>query len=228
MKNLRFMLWTTGAAITLFFFGSAHASPPTAAILTTNSPVYSFSPDITIGGNGGTIGWAFTVGSGVNLTVNDLGLYDAFDASLSAAHPVGIWDSNTNLLAQVTIPAGVGADYRSGYTYEQLSNSLALTAGDTYYIGAYYPAGCSDEVLVTGTSQQFSPDINWLNPRQVLFSPSQTSLAFPDISNSPTGTYKEGWFGPNFEFTATTVPEPATLALTAAGVASLLAFRRRK
>ena len=228
MKNFSFSLWAASAAGTLIFSTNAHAFALNSAVLTTNLPSYSFSPTIISAGNGGTIGWTFTVASGVNLTVYDLGLYDAFDTSLSTNHPVALWDSNSNLVAQVTILSGIGANYRSGYTYQQLSSPVDLTAGSTYYLGAFYPAGSTEQVLVAGTTQQFSPDINWLNPQQTLFSPSATNIAFPDVYNSPTGTYKQGWFGPNFEFTATTAPEPATLTLAAAGVASLLAFRRRK
>jgi len=221
MKNSKSIFLTAIAASTLVFSGSAHASD-NPAILTTNTPVYTFSPAITSGGNGGTVGWAFTVNSGVILTLDFLGLYDGGDVALQNAHPVALWDSSQNLLTEVTIPSGVGAHYLSGYTYQAVTNSVTLTAGSTYYVGAYFPAGSGDKILVTGTNQQFDANITYSNPRQTSFSPSQTSIAFPNISNSITGTYKEGWFGPTFRFTATTVPEPTTNVLFCLGTVFLV------
>ena len=199
-------------AVILVFSVLAHATE-LHAILTANSPSYTFSPAITSSGNGGTVGWAFQVAAGTNLSVDYLGLYDPGDVALLSSHPVELWDSNQNLLAQVTIPSGVGANYLSGYTYQALSNSVTLNAGNTYYVGAYYPAGCGDKILVTGTTQQFDTNITFLNGQQTLFSPSQTNIAFPNIANSITGTYKQGWFGPTFQFTAIPLPEPSTNAL---------------
>lgn len=205
------------AAITLVFSGGAHATSP--AVLTTNAPAYPFYSSITIGGNGGTVGWAFTVNTGLDLMIDYLGLYDGGNVALQQAHPVALWDSSTNLLAEVTIPAGFSTNYVSGYTYAAVTNSVILTSGHTYYVGAYFPANSVDNILVTGTNQ-FNANITYSNPRQTSFDPSQTNIAFPNISNSITGTYKEGWQGPTFSFTV--VPEATTNALLCLGAALLM------
>ena len=214
-------------AVILIISVLAHATE-NQAILTANGPSYTFFPAITISGNGGTVGWAFKVAAGTDLSVDYLGLYDKGDVALLSSHPVELWDSNHNLLAQVTIPSGVGANYLSGYTYQALGNSVTLNAGNTYYVGAYYPSGSGDEILVTGTTQQFNTNITFLNPQQTSFDPTQTSIAFPNIANSPTGTYKEGWFGPTFQFTTTVIPEPSTNALLTISLVVLMVVSQRK
>jgi len=212
LPNVRSLLSKAVYAVILVFSVLAHATD-SPAILTTNTPVFTFSPQITGAANGGTVGWAFTVNSGVILTLNSLGLYDGGDVALQNAHPVALWDASQNLLTEVTIPSGVGANYLSGYTYQPITNSVTLSAGSYYYVGAYFPAGSGDKILVMGTSQQFNTNITFSNPRQSAFSPAQISIAFPDISNSITGTYKEGWFGPTFSFTASVIPEPSPNAI---------------
>jgi len=227
LPTVKSMFSATVCAVVLVFSVLAHATE-NQAILTANGPSYTFSPTITSFGNGGTVGWAFQVAAGVNLSIDHLGLYDNGDVALSSSHPVELWDSNYNLLAQVTIPSGVGANYLSGYTYQALGTPVTLNAGATYYVGAYYPSGCGDEILVTGTTQQFNTNLTFLNPQQTSFDSTQTSIAFPSIANSPTGTYKEGWFGPTLEFTTTVIPEPSTNALLTLSLVVLMVGSQRK
>jgi len=224
--RLTFCNLTTIAATALIFSGSAHATDNTA-VLTTNGTAYPWT-SIGGGSNGGTIAWLFTVGSGVVLTVDYLGFYDPADVALGDAHPVALWDTNQNLLAQVTIPSGVGANYLSGYAYQHLSSSVTLNAGNTYVLGAFFPAASSDKLLVQATNQQFDSNITWVQPAQTVFNPQQTNIAYPSNLLSPNGIYQEAFFGPTFRFTAASVPEPSTYTFFGLGALALIVAGRRK
>jgi len=216
-------------AAALMFSGSAHATTDNPAVLTTNGDVspYPYSYTWTqIGGpnSGGTIGWAFIVGSGNDLLVDKLGFFDGGNVALGDAHPVALWDSSSNMITEVTIPAGVGTNYLAGYTYTSLSNSVTLTAGSTYYLGAYFPTNNSDQILVQHNNpqgQQFDTNISWLNPMQTVFNAAQTNIAVPHNLAS-NGVYKEAFFGPTFSFTTAAVPEPSSYALFGLSVLALV------
>jgi len=214
-------------ALTVIFpvVAQAGANP---AIQTTNDYVFGWNQIAGNSSAGGTIGWQFTVASGVNLTVDELGFYDNGHVALDSAHPVGLWDANSNLLGEVTIPAGVSTNYLSGYTYEPLPDSVTLNAGDTYYIGAYYAPGSHDKLIVqyiNPIGQDFDSNITWDTAIQTRFNEFQTGLDLPDNHLAPQGTYKEAFFGPTFSFTPEAAPEPATYALF--GLCALALFVKR-
>ena len=165
MTSSTFVLLRSLITAVLIFTGSAYGA---VAVVNVNGTSYGWS---IVGGPsvGGTIGWTFTVGSGADLNVDKLGLYDLSHASLGAAHPVALWDSNQNLIAQATIAAGIGSDYASDYVYQSLSSSVKLSAGQTYYVGAYFPAGNDDKILIQATQQQFDSSFTYLNGRQTPF-----------------------------------------------------------
>jgi|GEM_PF-1954850 len=238
MKSIKSIFPVALVAAALMFSVRAHAVPPTdnPAILTTNGAIspYAYSYAWTnISGNtnaAGTIGWAFTVGSGNDLLVDMLGFFDGGDVALGDAHPVALWDSSSNLVTEVTIPAGVGTNYLAGYTYTSVTNSVTLTAGSTYYLGAYFPANNGDKFLLqinNPVGQQFDTNISWLNPMQTMFNSNQTSIAFPDNHLASNGLYKESFFGPTFRFTTAAVPEPSSYAFFGLSALALVFAARR-
>ena len=156
------------------------------------------------------MGWSFTV-SGSDLTVEALGVFDQGADRLVDSHPVGIWDSTgANLLAQVTVPPGTTATLNGGYRFESIS-PIALLAGVTYVIGAYYPGIASltapqDDIILLST--QTYAGITFVQSRQSLLE-AAGSFVFPNLDASVS----QGAFGPNFEFLeATATPEPSRLA----------------
>src|SRR5258707_2309265 len=79
-----------------------------------------------------TIGWGFTLTS--PLTVTDLGYFDG-DSGLADPHPVGIWDSNGNLVAMATVPSGAAATLMNGFRFVPIT-PVVLGIG-AFRIGGY-------------------------------------------------------------------------------------------
>jgi hypothetical protein len=175
---------------------------------------------------GQTDGWEFTLSSAI--TVTDLGIYDyswafAGPPGLGESHAVGLWDNSGTLLVSATIPQGTSAAILNNFRYVAVT-SVLLPAG-TYFIGAEYDvtnpdwmianlaaANLSTAAPVTYVSNAFSGATN------VLLYTSHTTMIQAD-----------GWFGPNFQFTAGTAPaapEPATFGLAVAGFLAALVLRR--
>jgi hypothetical protein len=165
-------------------------------------------------------GWVFSVGTPI--TVTSLGVYDsAGDDGLSIPHDVGIYlQSDESLLESVTVPSGTSGTLIDGFRYESVS-PFALAA-DTYVIVMTMPAFNADTQWAEVSSFSTASGITYLNSAI----DDGGSLHFPDPAFN--GLYAPGFFGPNFTFTSSTVPEPSTYSALGLGLAALLAFARRR
>lgn len=164
-----------------------------------------------------TMGWKFQMNS--DEAVTSLGIYDP--NGLTSDHPVGIWNISGTLLGSTTISAGATAS-ADGFAWATCP-SIDLSAGQTYYIGAYYGENTTDAVGVQGKSKPTTSSAVTYEGYTFVES-SVANLVFPRT----TGSINE-YFGPNFQYEAMPVPEePCAAALASLSAASLWLFRCRK
>lgn len=163
-----------------------------------------------------TLGYSFQVETSIYAVA--LGVYDHNSDGLNVSHDVGLWDSSENLLASTTVGAGTVGSLNAGYRFSSIA-PLLLAAGSVYYVGSVNGED-SDEWLQDPATLVAAPEITYLSRR---YESSGGGLVFPAQAGSGT----TGYFGGNFEFEATNVPEPWTIALTAIGFVALGLLRRR-
>jgi hypothetical protein len=169
-----------------------------------------------------TFGWSFNLSTTINVT--QLGVFDAGNNGFANSHQVGLWNSSQVLLASTTLASGLSgtpvssASGTGSFRYAAVTN-VVLTPG-TYYLGAGYLANDVDSVF-TGLPTLAS-GLTFDAARLTL-----SSFTFPS-----TSTAANGYFGPNFRFTAvsTAAPEPGSLALLLPimGTAGMVIRKRRK
>ena len=149
-------------------------------------------------------GWEFNVLSSVNVTA--LGVGDNHTTpGLSVSHDVGIYRvSDQALLTSTTVPAGTAGILDAGFRYMTLGSSLLLTPDD-YVIVMTMPMLNGDTQSIFNTSVTTAAQIQYVTSR---FDGGST-LAFP----GGPGSFDKGLFGPNFQFTPASTPEPGSIAL---------------
>jgi len=164
------------------------------------------------------LGWTFQPQTSISVTA--LGAFNYVVPSEGGLE-VGLWDSSGVLLASKTITAGSLSLDQS--LYESIT-PVTLAADQTYYLGAFSPAGSFESIVVIPNDgigdgyATMSPEIQLGN---VAYE-QNSDFEFPDITaNSPGSAF----IAPNFEFEP--APEPSTLCLLGAGSFVLLMMRHR-
>jgi hypothetical protein len=148
---------------------------------------------------------SFTMGvrfdTNQHIVIDSLGVLDVDEDGLDAAHDVGLWDAFGNLLAEANVMAGTGSTLQDGYRFTKLENSVALAAGETFIVAAYYGEGPITDKLFE-TTPTVNPAIT-LDPVTMFVSDFRSTAGF------------------------TFVPEPTTALLLMAGLAGLAVGSRR-
>jgi len=175
----------------------ATALPVTAAdnvpaVQTANTPLEQTFTQFAGAASNATIGWSFSVVS-TDITVTSLGIYDSGGDGLADAHAVGLWTSGGTLLASTTIPNGAGATLLGSYRYVAIA-PVALSAGQTYVIGALYPTQSGDNIIHS-SAQTYAAPVSFGQSRQTPLNITGTDpLTFPGLNAG----LPQGFFGPNF------------------------------
>lgn len=181
-------------------------------------------------GTGRMIGWEFTVDT--TLEVTELGWFDWQNNGLAASHQIGIWNTaGQTLLGSVTVPSGTDASLDGGFRYQALGSSIFLVAGQTYRIAGFDPGAGGDahvwDVAHSGFPSYevsgFTVDANINLTGGDALGGAAGGFGYP---LGPIGDERAVLMGPNFVFAV--VPEPATSALLAAGLAVLIVGMRRR
>lgn len=165
----------------------------------------------------GTAGWTFQPLAPISVT--SLGCFDyILNANSQSPMSVGLWASNGSLLASNSVTATSPLVNQS--RYEPIA-PVALTAGLTYHIGAYYPSNGVTVLLAAAPGNGGSVTTSF---------PIQFGGAVQEPSGFGFPTLVQGGAGaallvPNFQFVA--VPEPTLLALGTLGLVILASRKRR-
>ncbi len=122
-----------------------------------------------------TRGWEFTVSE--KLQVEQLGFWDSALDGLNVAHPVGIWLDDGTLLTSATVLAGTAAPLDGKFRWVGTA-PVILWPGNTYVIGAYWPASTGDLRLQSGQNPIFDPRVSLAGGRLA----NATGLVFPFFS----------------------------------------------
>jgi hypothetical protein len=166
----------------------------------------------------GTGGWCFD--SLTSISVTSLGAFDSTISDSASPIEVGLWDHTGLLLASVTVTSN--STLVDVSRYESIT-PVTLTAGLTYYLGAYATTGT---IIVTGESSGVGGFATTSPQIQIGTDVYATNggFTFPSIIDGDPHS-GAAIMGPNFEFSA--VPEPAMAGLAFLGLA-VFAFQARR
>lgn len=153
------------------------------------------------------IGWEFTTNT--DLLVTRLGAFDFNQDGLATSHQIGIWTPAQVLITSGIVSAGVASPIDGFFRYVAIP-SVVLPAGQTFIIAATWPG--SDpfvwdvDVGAGGVVSGFSvaPTVTPGIPGSPRFNAFSSAFAFP---SSTLGGPRAFLWGPNFDATATGVPE---------------------
>jgi hypothetical protein len=176
-----------------------------------------------------TYGWEFNTSN--SITITEVGLFDTTRGlvGLADSHSVAIWDSTgSQLLVSGIVPAGsVGTgpdtpDGESKVAWVPVEH-VTLPPGE-YVIAAFFPS--NNDLLWGGyrppsypsTTVETAAPVSYV--RGLFAWTTANTLIFPTIDYQPE--YLIGYFGPDFQFEASSAPEPSTLAVITIGLMVLL------
>lgn len=201
----------------VFGLGAALQSVAVAAVFLTGVPD---NKTVTSKSNA-TLGYAFRVGPDP-VNIMKMGIWDQGANGLVESHEMGIWNTNGDLLASVTVPQGISGELSGNFRYVDVLGGLMLDADTVYVIAAkYYNVDNSDAFFMGSATR--GAGIDWDVSRD-RFSIESDSFIFPD-STSDSSAY----IGPNFEYAVVpvVVPEPDALFLLVGGAGLLVLLRCR-
>jgi hypothetical protein len=159
-----------------------------------------------------TLGYAFQDVTATSVIA--LGSWD--NDGIDSTIDVGLWNSQGTLLASATVNGAQTPIGSAPWIFTAIS-PVALTPGDTYYVGSYGITSYAFQV----NPVTIAPQISYLHNAWV-----SGGLSFPTLV-SPTGE-EHAFYGGNVELGTAAVPEPAALAILGAGLVGLSAVRRRR
>lgn len=194
------ILGTVAGVVLLMGIGAANAQI---------SPQLFFTGDTgeSLGNPPFTLGWDFSTNR--SITVNALGFFDFGQDGLAESHPVGLWDSMGNLLAETTVTT---ADTLVNQWRYDAVTPVTLASGETYYVGALYLDG-NDPNVFAGDAGTVTTTANITYLTSTYVGGSTLSMPTSSVGEGP------GYFGPNIS--ASVVPEPSTWAMMLIGFAGL-------
>ena len=190
-----------------------------ASALGTSTPVLADTLGVGFDGGfltytgPGSVGFEFTPNRDIYVTA--LGVYDtsALGVGLATETSVGLYNAGGSQLGSAQVPSS-SAIKDNGFIFQSVS-PLHLFANQTYTIGAYLPSG----LVVDADDVRPSGDIAFGG---IAFKPG-SSLSKPGRINESGGL-----FGPSFEYSLSSVPEPATWGMMVAGFGLMGAVMRRR
>ena len=182
-----------------FAFALSGLAPASAAV--TALGVDFTSPVDAFDNSAWTVGYQFVANSSVS--VSGLATWNSWSAAGSVE--VGLWDSSQNLLASASVSNTSPTIGSADWSYTSIA-PIALTAGDTYYVGSY---GSAANFAVYASGFTVDPRITYVHDAYIY---DAFALAFPYASAGISAAAGGGDFGGNVILGA---PEPSTAVLGA-------------
>lgn len=146
----------------------------------------------------GTVGWGFRANT--DFEIHQLGVFNVTLGEIREPVSLGLWNQSGSLLASIQV--GMNNTLIGQWRYGDIA-PVSVTAGDTYFLGAYAPTGAISGKLVggSGTSFSVSPEIQFLG----LARSADPTFEMPELINPGQALL---FAGPNFR----SIPEPSSFA----------------
>ena len=175
--------------------------------------VTSFDNPSVFFSQGHTLGYAFSSDSSISIT--GLGFYDSNLDGFTSAHQVGLWDHVGTLLGQVDLSAGTGDILIDNFRYADLSSSINLVAGATYFLAG---TTVSDDWVYQASNIVMDTGINYLGSYY-----ATGAFVFPTNS-----AISREYMTVNAITSSVAVPEPTSIVLLAIGLVGFGLSRRNR